>query len=185
MKRALSTLALVLVFALALGGCSPAQPEPPGEPQEPQEPAAQTATLYAVLGDNFNQAKEYPLEYTGELTPEVLAAGLGELTGLDFFIDYTVNGSDIAVDWVENSTLIGKLDDREQKEEFFFFDVDSLSWFMMDSLYYTLTQNLGYANVYYTMSGGQTLYLEDLSPDFTLAPDAPYEGSSAYMGTDA
>ena len=48
--------------------------------------------------------------------------------------------------------LVAGLDDREQKEEFFFFDYDSQCWFMMDSLWRTLTENLDAEKVQKTAS---------------------------------
>lgn len=56
------------------------------------------------------------------------------------------------MDWAADSTLIAGLDDREQKEEFHFFDADSMRWFMMDSLWQTLKENFN-RDIYYTMNG--------------------------------
>ena len=73
------------------------------------------------------------------------------------------------------------LDDREQKEEFHFYDIDSLRWFMMDSLYSTLTANLGEVEVYYTMDGGQDLAFDELYPVNVFPADTPYLGSPFYF----
>ena len=84
-----------------------------------------------------------------------------------------------------DSTLVAGLDDREQKEEFFFFDYDSQCWFMMDSLWRTLTENLDAENIYYTMDGGQELVLENLSSSINTFPsDVPYMGSGFYAAHD-
>ena len=89
------------------------------------------------------------------------------------------------MDWAADSTLVAGLDDREQKEEFFFFDYDSQCWFMMDSLWRTLTENLDAENIYYTMDGGQELVLENLSSSINTFPsDVPYMGSGFYAAHD-
>ncbi|MGN0693054.1 MAG: hypothetical protein ACI4K7_11950, partial [Oscillospiraceae bacterium] len=93
--------------------------------------SSQSGVLYAVFsGDNV---KEYPVEFTGnQKTAEGLSDELSKLTGLDFNITADKTDDGWVVDWAADSTLIAGLDDREQKEEFFFFDHDTLSWFMMD-----------------------------------------------------
>ncbi|MGM9636899.1 MAG: hypothetical protein ACI3YK_02830, partial [Eubacteriales bacterium] len=62
----------------------------------------------------------------------------------------------------------------------FFFDQDSLCWFMMDSLWRTLTVNLNAENIYYTMNGGQELVFEMLYPVNVFPSDTPYMGSEFY-----
>lgn len=108
--------------------------------------STQTDILYAVF--YADEVKEYPIEYTGaQKTAEELAQSLSELTGLDFTITASQTEDGWIVDWAADSTLVAGLDDREQKEEFFFFDYDSQCWFMMDSLWRTLTENLDAENI--------------------------------------
>lgn len=85
------------------------------------------------------------------------------------------------MDWAPDSTLIAGLDDREQKEDFFFFDEESLRWFMLDSLWRTLTENLDVTEVYYTMDGGEKLTLVGLNPVDTFPAEEPYKGSAFYF----
>ena len=140
----------------------------------------QTDILYAVFG--ADSVKEYPIEYTGaKKSAEELAQELSKLTGLDFNITASKTDDGWVVDWAANSTLIAGLDNREQKEEFFFFDCDSLNWFMMDSLWRTLTENLNAENIYYTMDGGKDLTFEELYPVNEFPSDIPYMGSEFYF----
>ena len=141
--------------------------------------STQTDILYAVF--NAQTVKEYPIEYTGEKkTAEELANELTELTGLDFTITVSDTDKGLVVDWAADSTLVSGLDSREQKEEFVFYDYDTMSWFMMDSLWRTLTKNLDTENIYYTMDGGQKLSLEKMSPAIIIPYDTPYMGSEFY-----
>lgn len=136
--------------------------------------------LYAVFDDDNVDA--YPLEYTGDKkTAEELAYELSGLTGLDFNITVSETDDGLIVDWAADSTLVAGLDGRVQKDDFFFFDQDSLSWFMMDSLWWTLTENLDAENIYYTMDGGFELVLEELYPVHEIPSDTPYMGSEFYF----
>ena len=144
------------------------------------EESAQTDILYAVFG--ADNVKEYPIEYTGaQKTAEELAQELSELTGLDFNITADKTDDGLIVDWAADSTPVAGLDDRVQKDDFFFFDCDSLNWFMMDSLWRTLTENLGAENIYYTMDGGKELTFEELYPVNEFPSDIPYMGSEFYF----
>lgn len=145
--------------------------------------STQTDILYAVF--SADRVKEYPIEYTGtSKTAEELAQELSELTGLDFFITASNTDDGLIVDWAADSTLIAGRDNREQKEEFFFFDEDSLRWFMMDSLWRTLTENLGVENIYFTMNGGQKLVFDELYPVKEFPSDISYMGSGFYFAHD-
>lgn len=142
--------------------------------------STQTDVLYAVF--SAEDIREYPIEYTGNRkTAEELADELSKLTGLDFNITAGKTDDGWIVDWAADSTLIAGRDDREQKEEFFFFDHDTLSWFMMDSLWHTLTENLDAENIYYTMDGGKELTLKEVSPVNEFPSDIPYMGSDFYF----
>ena len=142
--------------------------------------STQTDTLYAVF--DAQTVKEYPIEYTGEKNNAVLLSNeLSELTGLDFTIrSHEIDGM-LIIDWDLESTLLSGLDSREQKEDFFFYDYDTMGWFMMDSLWRTLTENLDVENIYYTMDGGKTLTLDKMSPAVTIPSDTPYMGSALYL----
>lgn len=150
--------------------------ELPGEPEN-------TAVLIADFsnGSSDLNIEQYELGYSGELTPEILLDGLTKLTGLDFIADVTPTQLGILVDWKNESTLIANLDGREQKEEFHFFDSDTMRWFMMDSLYRTLIENFGEEDVFYSMDGERELEFEQLHPVSVFPINIPYMGSPFYF----
>lgn len=147
------------------------------------EESIRTDILYAVFGDE--DVREYPIEYSGaKKTAEELARELSDLTGMDFTITASKTDDGLIVDWAADSTLIAGRDDREQKEDFRFYDYDSMSWFMMDSLWRTLTANLDAENIFYTMDSDRNLVLEKMSPAITIPADTPYMGSTFYLSHD-
>ncbi|WP_461206294.1 hypothetical protein [Clostridium sp. DL1XJH146] len=141
------------------------------------------ATLFINMegGSEIASYKEYPFEYSGELTAEMLADGLSDLTGLDFSITSSTISDGLIIDWSDNSTLIAGLGNREQKEEFLLLDNDSLTWMMLDSLWITLRENLNVENIYYSMFGGSDLWFEALYPVNVFPLDTPYMGSAFYF----
>ena len=175
-------LAMFICLLVACGSASPSDVTDSSESTEPLQSEAestQTNILYAVF--SAEDVEEYPIEYTGaKKTAEELADELSELTGLDFIITAGKADDGWIVDWAADSTLVTGLDDREQKEEFFFFDQDSLCWLMMDSLWRTLTENLNAENIYYTMDGGKELVFEELYSVNEFPSDIPYMGSEFY-----
>ncbi len=177
MKRIQMVFAVLLTLCL-LTGCAAA----PAETEAPTLTGVLYADFSCAAADTAgSQIDEYPFEYTGSAkTAGELAAGLSELTGLDFTITAAQTEDSLTVDWAVDSTLIAGLDDREQKEDFFFHDADSLRWFMMDSLWQTLTRNLGVDTVCYTMDGGRELSFDELSPVQVFPSDIPYLGSIFY-----
>jgi len=116
-----------------------------------------------------------------------IAEYLSEWTGLDFILNSvtSVEGGWI-VDWSKDSTLIAGLDDRELEEPFRFDDTVSLNWFMMDSLYRSLTEISSGAGTYYYYSDGQPIVFsnqEEMVAAYGLPPiptDERYYGSYYY-----
>ena len=180
MKK-LSIFFILAMLICVLAGCGSKSSS--GESAQSETESTQTSILYAVF--SAEDVKEYPIEYTGApKNAEELAQELTELTGLDFIITASKADDGWIVDWAADSTLIAGLDDREQKEEFHFSDQDSLRWFMMDSLWRTLTENLNTENIYYTMNGGKELVFEELYPVNEFPSDIPYMGSEFYFAHD-
>ncbi len=189
----LFTAALCATFLAACGGegqavSSEAQtsPLPTASFDATGDWPEKIAVLYADF--SFGDAdpapgaiEQYEYAHAGELAGEKLAKGLCELTGLDFFVTISALPDGLKVDWSANSTLVAGLDEREQKEGFFFYDADSMRWFMMDSLWRTMTQNLDAENIYYTMDGGNELAFGDLEPVAAFPADIPYMGSPFYF----
>ncbi len=141
-------------------------------------PQNEGVVLYPVFYGEIRDV--YPIDYTGEVSAEYLSDALTQLTGLDFFITAAPVSDGILIDWNMDSTLVAGLDDREQNEDFFFFDATSLGWFMLDSMWITLTENLGYENVYFSVNGGDFM-VDTIEPTFTLPITEPYMGSSFYL----
>jgi len=184
MKIIKKTLAILLGVSILLTGCASSETSPQVEKKKEPVTETKTATLYTSMetGSETANFETHSFEYTGDLTVEKLAQGLSDLTGLDFYIIQTPSeqSKDIIIDWQQNSTLIENLGDREQKEEFFFYDADSMRWFMMDSLWRTVMENFDVENVYYTMDGGYDLVLDELYPINEFPNDTPYMGSAFY-----
>ncbi len=62
-----------------------------------------------------------------EITAEIIAMELSEWSGLDFTLDDVKQSEKtLTIDWSVDSTFIANLDDRTQKEDFYFFDSDSM-----------------------------------------------------------
>ncbi len=120
----------------------------------------------AVLQASFSpaQANKTSKVQVEALTPMALAKALSQWTGLDFaLVGAKVQGKTVTVDWSPKSTLIANMGDTPQKEEFHFFDADSMRIFMLDSLAATLRANLGVDAVFYTMDGGKGFHIKELS----------------------
>ena len=173
---------LAASMLLSLAACSGGEQAPPET-----ESSGQEITLVADFSNGSELAEEFDLIQTEtgiaeEATPGAMAQALSEWSGLDFTLNSAaVEEGAVTVDWAADSTLVAGLEDREQKEEFSFHDIDSLRWFMMDSLYSTLTANLGEVEVYYTMDGGQDLSFDELYPVNLFPADTPYLGSPFYF----
>jgi hypothetical protein len=184
MKKLLAIL-LAAASLLGLAACGDKENEP--------ESAGIMTLVAAFNGEGEENWKEYLVEYDdyeGDgYTVEEMAMGLRELTGLDFGVSDVSNAgaTTMLIDISQDSALFAGPPDP-QKEEFYFFDYDSMAWFMLDSLARTIRRNIpamgqgvsGY-DIYFTMNGGESLVLENLSPpmDFTL--DTPYMGSAFYF----
>lgn len=139
-----------------------------------------TAVLCAVFNDP-GSIERYELGFSEKVTPELLMSSLSNLTGLDFEGTVSRKSNGIYVKWGSFSTLVTGMDGRKQKEEFFMYDTESLRWFMMDSLWYTLRENFGNINVYYTQEGREQLAFDDQGPHVLFSFDSPYRGSNYYL----
>lgn len=140
-------------------------------------------TLYADFScgnaDNEDLIETKQVTFNGKPDAVDLAELLSEWTGLDFTLNgATIDDGEIFVDWSEDSTLVAGLDDREQSEDFFFYDAESLNWFMMDSLARTLTENLDVETVYYSAEGEPLAWDKGEMTGLTELPLLqPYMGS--------
>jgi hypothetical protein len=189
---------------ITLCACSPAEdsstaPKSQSASQETQSqsstpaPSAETAeevsfTLYAdftagYTGDDMSELLKTKEETaTQTLDAFLLADRLSQWSGLDFTLNRAeISGEEAWIDWDASSTLVAGLGDREQKEDFHFFDAESLNWFMMDSLAQTLKENLPVNAVYYSQGGGDALTFAEMTGLTSLPVNEPYEGSAFYV----
>ena len=197
MKRIAFLFALLLCVTLT--GCrQPAPtPTPSGEPSaavttppveqsaQPTEPVEEehTATLY--IGTQANGFTEYPMTYTGELTPEALIQGISDLTGWDLTLEGEVisGKGGMSVCLSDQSTLfVGPPD--PQKEEFHMYDVGQLSQTILDSIQKTLQEGFTLEggdpdalDIWYYLEGEKPLELPTLNLSWPL--DQPYQWENA------
>ncbi len=140
-----------------------------------EEPIQSSAILVAGTYAYGDGMQNYDFTYEGELTPEILADGLSELTNINFEINSAeISGQEITIDWSNNSALIAGVGDEPSKDEFFFYDNITLNWFMMDSLYFTIINNFNVDEVYYTMDGGKELVPTDMGTSTGYSVEGQY-----------
>lgn len=145
---------------------------------ESAQEAEQTATLYVGMDGNF---AEYPVSYTGELTPVFLISQLSELTGwnLDLADEVTSGKGGMTVSFAETSSIVAG-PPEPQNPDFFVYDSSQLITTILDSVQRTLQYNFIDPNlgdpsnldVYFNLDGGNIVY-----PDSGREIDAytPYE----------
>ncbi len=141
-------------------------------------------TLYATsLGEKslIKSAKTKKITVDA-LSVEALVHELSQWTKLDFSIlDFTLNGKKINIDWSPQSSLITGTQKNTPSEEFTFKDLNSLRWFMLDSLFVSLMENFDLESVSYTQDGGKNLTLNKLSPINEFPAVQTYKGSNYYF----
>ena len=145
---------------------------------ESSQEAGQTATLYVGMDGTFS---EYPVSYTGELTPVFLISQLSELTGwnLDLADEVTSGKGGMTVSFAETSSIVAG-PPEPQNPDFFVYDSSQLITTILDSVQRTLQYNFIDPNlgdpsnldVYFNLDGGNIVY-----PDSGREIDAytPYE----------
>lgn len=149
-----------------------------GQEEESSETAVSEGVLY--IGTRDRGFDQYPITYEGEITPEVLIAEIGNLTGWDMTLaeEVTVGKGGMSVCFAASSALfVGPPD--PQKEEFFVFDAEQLSQTILDSVQKTLQMAFvgeggdpDTLNIYYYMEGDKPLELPAIGKTWTI--DQPY-----------
>lgn len=189
MKKLLpAALAVLLLFALS--ACRSAEiPSDTGQPTpaitDEEPPVGGDLKTAAVIFDKANGSAEENIQqetvYSYEdITLEEIVDAMSTWSGLNF--DVTISSVDggVNVDWAADSSLLAGLDGDGQKEGYRFYDIDTMRWFMMDSMLRTLNENY-YPVVYYTMDGGKELIFNELYPVNVFPSDIPYMGSPFYF----
>lgn len=158
-------------------------PETSASTQAKSETAAEdaetkTATLYIGMDGQF---QEFPVEYSGELTPLFLVAQISELTGwnLDLADEITSGKGGMTVSFAETSSLVSGPPET-QNPDFFVYDSHQLVRTILDSVQHTLQYNFvdpslgdpSSLDVYFNLDG-EAIVIPDSGE--TIDPYAPYE----------
>ena len=128
-RKTLGVLLCACAAALLLAGCGgtgqpdASQPTPPVSTDTPAlstpeatEPPTQGQTAVLYIGTKAGGFAEYPLDYEGELTPEVLIQGIADLTGWDLTLaeEVTSGKGGMSVCLADTSSLfVGPPEDRK------------------------------------------------------------------------
>ena len=104
---------------------APVQPTPTAEPSQPAI-ADRPAVLY--IGTKAGGFREYPLEHEGELTPEALIRGIGDLTGWDLTLAQPVtDGKGGMSVCLADSSALFQGPPEPQKDEFHMYSAEQLA----------------------------------------------------------
>lgn len=196
-KKFVSLLLCACAAAALLAGCGgqakPEQSQPPTPPTSadaltpstpepaPTEPPSQSQTATLYVGTKAAGFAEYPLEYEGELTPEILIQGIADLTGWDLTLaeEVTSGKGGMSVCLADTSSLfIGP--PSPQKDEFHMYDAEQLAETILDSIQKTLQEGFTLEggdpdalDIWYYMEGEQPLELPDIGRSWPI--DQPYQ----------
>lgn len=143
-----------------------------------EENQTKGAVIYIGSGDSF---KEYPLEYDGEITPEILIEEMSRLTGWNLDLaDKVYSGKGGMTVCFADTAAIFTGPPEKQNEEFFVYDTEQLCSEILDSIKHTLQYNfidreLGNPDnldVYYCVADNKPITIEALG--VTIPIDEPY-----------
>lgn len=164
---------------------APAQSTPTAEPTQPAV-ADRPAVLY--IGTRAGGFREYPLEHEGELAPEALIQGIGDLTGWDLTLAEPVTDGKggMSVCLADRSALF-QGPPEPQKDEFHMYSAEQLAETILDSIQKTLQNYYVIApgdpdnlDIWYYREGEKPLELPELGLSWPL--EEPYQWASARRG---
>ncbi len=147
---------------------------------------AETMDLYGVFetttkGKATKSAKKKVVKVNA-YTVETIAKELSKWSGLNFAInDFTLKGKEIFIDWSPSASFFSSKMPTIPKKTFRFKNINTLAWFMLDSLYISLLENFDLTSIVYTMDGGKKLVIDNLSPINEFPLNQAYKGSKAYF----
>lgn len=154
-----------------------ASAEPSAASQGAEETETKTATLYIGMAGQF---QEYPVEYSGELTPLFLVSQISQLTGwnLDLADEITSGKGGMTVSFAETSALVSG-PPEPQTPDFFVYDAEQLTRTILDSVQRTLQYNFvdpqkadpAALDIYFNLDG-EAIVLPESGE--TVDPYAPY-----------
>ncbi len=190
-----AVLLLILLFTLSACSCgqsesSPLESSPPismrqeetaqPETEQSETPDAAVNEVILYIGTKDNGFTEYPITYEETLTPEILIAGIADLTSWDMTLaeNVTTGKGGMSVCFADSSALFTGPPDP-QNEGFFMFSAEQLAQTILDSTQKTL--QMGFTgeggdpdalDIYYYMEGEKPLELPDIGREWPL--DQPY-----------
>lgn len=148
---------------------------------------------YGSTEENIRRETVYSYE---EISLDEVIQAMSDWSGLDFLFDVQLSGGvndrTAVIDWKADSSLIlgyppenqeSRLSYASEEHTDFhrFHDADSLRWYMMDSVWRTMKENLYTDEIYFTMDGGKELVFDELFPINMFPADIPYVGSPFYF----
>ncbi|MDE6945467.1 MAG: hypothetical protein K2P66_13695 [Lachnospiraceae bacterium] len=203
-QQTFMSIALIFVLLFTLSACSGGQSESnlsenglliaegqgetekteqsksPEQPEQSERSDTVTGEAILYIGTKDGGFAEYPMTYEGSLTPEILIAGIAELTGWDMTLaeDVSIGKGGMSVCFADSSALFTGPSDP-QKEEFFMFGAEQLAQTLLDSTQKTLQMgftgeggNPDALDIYYYMKGEKPLELSNIGKEWPI--DQPY-----------
>lgn len=163
----------------------PTEPDPTAEPTQP---AIEDRPAVLYIGTKAGGFQEYLMEHEGELTPEKLIQGIGDLTGWDLTLAEPVtDGKGGMSVCLANSSSLFQGPPDPQKDEFHMYSAEQLAETILDSIQKTLQNYYVIApgdpdnlDIWYYMEGEKPLELPELGLSWPL--EEPYQWASVQRG---
>lgn len=133
--------------------------------------------LYVVNG----VVQQFRLEFKGNLTPQILLAGLADTLKVNIDVNYAeVKDDRINIDFNPTSSPISAPPDAEESQ---FVDDNTYVYTVLDSIKMTLNKNLGENKaIYYSVNGNACLF-KNTTPPLRITPKEPYLGNQTNSNT--
>lgn len=173
MKKLLTITAVAMALALALTGCGNS-----GAKSNSSQAELTSATVYIGIDNIY---KGFPLQFSGEPTPETLLSAITAYTGwnLDLSDEITSGKDGMTVSFADTSALVAGPPDP-QVEEFFVYDNAQLIQAVLGSVKRTLQYNFvdpekgdpKSLDIYFALNG------EDITvpgTDIVISSTEPYD----------
>lgn len=135
-------------------------------------PVETTANIFINNGVD----EQFPLTYTGELTPEILVEGLSNVLGYKIETNSIVVAADrITVDLKATSAPVAEAIAIEGVTPLYTFaDADTYVYCILNSINETLGQNYSLTNAVYFTVDGAAYTFANLATALVVSADAPY-----------
>lgn len=190
MKKRLLTL--FLVVCLGLCGCQnpqgASQPAatPVSTPTATPAPSCSPATAETadILYLDFTAGSEVedvrPMELPQGIRAEQLCDTLTDMTGIPFGFTVSWNSDRCTVSWQKDSALWCDEMPQDTNPDYVFYDENLLRWFLLDTVWRTLTESYGAQQVRYCTDNQRPLVLDSLWPLEHFDLSQQYQGSAWY-----